>query len=327
MTALYKGTGDRDQATNYRGICVPNVIAKLFGLVMGTRLSHWAVANGLISPAQAGFVAMHGCEYHVFTLLETLRHRVRHGQDTVLVFLDFKKAYDSVNGEVLSATLLRIGFPPGLVNLLAHWNRTRTTTLYVNGAPSAPIPTESGIGQGDVFSCILYIIFVNSLHNFLKAKGKAMPAVEDVQEVLWRYASVPADLLQRQKGDDPFRPVVHQDRHMRAPLHAQEEQSPGGSAHLLAHACENFEEHCAIGIEPNRGRIDQLMRESLMLVTALNPYIGYAKAAAIAKNAHKKGLTLKESAIQLGHLTSAQFDQWVKPESMVGIKIKVAKKK
>jgi fumarate hydratase class II len=99
------------------------------------------------------------------------------------------------------------------------------------------------------------------------------------------------------------------------------------SAHLLTHACENFEEHCAIGIEPNRGRIDQLMRESLMLVTALNPYIGYAKAAAIAKNAHKKGLTLKESAIQLGHLTSAQFDQWVKPESMVGIKIKVAKKK
>ena len=99
------------------------------------------------------------------------------------------------------------------------------------------------------------------------------------------------------------------------------------SAHLLTHACENFEEHCAIGIEPNRGRIDQLMRESLMLVTALNPYIGYAKAAAIAKNAHKKGLTLKESAIQLGHLTSAQFDQWVKPESMVGMKIKVAKKK
>ncbi|MFN9489007.1 MAG: class II fumarate hydratase, partial [Betaproteobacteria bacterium] len=99
------------------------------------------------------------------------------------------------------------------------------------------------------------------------------------------------------------------------------------SAHLLAHACENFEEHCAIGIEPNRERIDQLMRESLMLVTALNPHIGYAKAAAIAKNAHKKGLTLKESAIQLGHLTSAQFDQWVKPESMVGMKIKVAKKK
>ena len=61
------------------------------------------------------------------------------------------------------------------------------------------------------------------------------------------------------------------------------------SASLLAHACENFNEHCAIGIEPDRARIDKLMRESLMLVTALNPHIGYAKAAAIAKNAHKEG--------------------------------------
>ena len=99
------------------------------------------------------------------------------------------------------------------------------------------------------------------------------------------------------------------------------------SANLLAHACENFNEHCAIGIEPNLERIDQLMRESLMLVTALNPHIGYEKAAAIAKNAHKKGLTLKESAVQLGHLTAGQFDEWVKPESMVGIKMKALAKK
>ncbi|MBX3666748.1 MAG: class II fumarate hydratase [Burkholderiales bacterium] len=99
------------------------------------------------------------------------------------------------------------------------------------------------------------------------------------------------------------------------------------SAHLLAHACENFEEHCAVGIEPNLARIGQLTNESLMLVTALNPHIGYAKAAAIAKNAHKKGLTLKESAVQLGHLTSVQFDQWVRAEDMVGMKIKGKKKK
>ena len=99
------------------------------------------------------------------------------------------------------------------------------------------------------------------------------------------------------------------------------------SAHLLAHACENFEAHCAAGIEPNRARIEQLMRESLMLVTALNPHIGYAKAAAIAKNAHKKGLTLKESAVALGHLTAAQFDQWVRPENMVGIRIKAGRKR
>jgi fumarate hydratase class II len=94
------------------------------------------------------------------------------------------------------------------------------------------------------------------------------------------------------------------------------------SARLIGHACENFNEFCAIGIEPNRERIEQLMRESLMLVTALNPHIGYEKAAAIAKHAHQKGITLKESAVGLGHLTAEQFDQWVRPEEMVGIKVK-----
>jgi fumarate hydratase class II len=94
------------------------------------------------------------------------------------------------------------------------------------------------------------------------------------------------------------------------------------SAHLLAHACENFDEHCAVGIEPNLERIDSLMRDSLMLVTALNPHLGYEKAAAIAKNAHKKGITLKESAVALGYLTPRQFDEWVRPEDMVGIEIR-----
>ncbi len=92
------------------------------------------------------------------------------------------------------------------------------------------------------------------------------------------------------------------------------------SANLLAHGCSNFNDHCAVGIEANKARIEQLMRESLMLVTALNPHIGYDKAAQIAKNAHKKGLTLKESALALGHVTAEQFDKWVRPEDMVGNK-------
>jgi len=91
MSVLYKGAGSRGDPANYRGICVPNVLAKLFGLVLGTRLSHWAVNNGVISPAQVGFVVLHGCEYHILTLLETLRHRVRRDQDTAIVFLDFEK--------------------------------------------------------------------------------------------------------------------------------------------------------------------------------------------------------------------------------------------
>lgn len=90
------------------------------------------------------------------------------------------------------------------------------------------------------------------------------------------------------------------------------------SVRLLADGMESFNEHCAAGIEPNRERIDQLLNESLMLVTALNTHIGYDKAAEIAKKAHKEGLTLKASALALGYLTEAEFDSWVRPESMVG---------
>jgi fumarate hydratase, class II len=89
------------------------------------------------------------------------------------------------------------------------------------------------------------------------------------------------------------------------------------SGRLLADGCDSFREHCAIGIEPNRKRIAQLLNESLMLVTALNPHIGYDKAAQIAKKAHKEGTTLREAAIASGHLTGEQFDAWVRPEAMI----------
>ena len=90
------------------------------------------------------------------------------------------------------------------------------------------------------------------------------------------------------------------------------------SIRLLADGMESFNEHCAVGIEPNRERISQLLNESLMLVTALNTHIGYDKAAEIAKKAHKEGLTLKASALALGYLTEEDFDAWVRPEAMVG---------
>ncbi|MCK7244710.1 class II fumarate hydratase [Enterobacter asburiae] len=90
------------------------------------------------------------------------------------------------------------------------------------------------------------------------------------------------------------------------------------SIRLLADGMESFNEHCAVGIEPNRERISQLLNESLMLVTALNNHIGYDKAAEIAKKAHKEGLTLKASALALGYLTEEDFDAWVRPEAMVG---------
>jgi len=89
------------------------------------------------------------------------------------------------------------------------------------------------------------------------------------------------------------------------------------SVRLLADATVSFTEHCVDGIVANRERIAQSMAQSLMLVTALNPHIGYDKAATIAKTAHKNGTTLKEEAIKLGYLTAEQFDQWVRPENML----------
>jgi len=90
------------------------------------------------------------------------------------------------------------------------------------------------------------------------------------------------------------------------------------SAQLLADSMVSFNDHCAVGIEPNEPRIKELVDKSLMLVTALNTHIGYENAAKIAKTAHKNGTTLKEEAVNLGFLTAEQFDEWVKPEDMVG---------
>ena len=88
------------------------------------------------------------------------------------------------------------------------------------------------------------------------------------------------------------------------------------SIRLLKDACRSFLHHCVEGIQLNRARIDEHLRNSLMLVTALNPHIGYDNAARIAKNAHKKGISLRESAVELGLLTAEQFDDYVKPEEM-----------
>jgi fumarate hydratase, class II len=92
------------------------------------------------------------------------------------------------------------------------------------------------------------------------------------------------------------------------------------SIRLLADSAVSFTDNCVVGIEANKERITKLMNESLMLVTALNPHIGYDNAAKIAKKAHKEGTSLKEAGIVLGLLTAEQFDQWVKPETMVGPK-------
>ncbi|HVZ41446.1 MAG TPA: class II fumarate hydratase [Candidatus Kapabacteria bacterium] len=89
------------------------------------------------------------------------------------------------------------------------------------------------------------------------------------------------------------------------------------SIRLLGDACESFNEHCAVGIEPDPAGIQKHLENSLMLVTALNPHIGYDNAAAIAKKAHKEGTTLRQAALALGLLTDEQFTEWVRPETMI----------
>jgi fumarate hydratase class II len=90
------------------------------------------------------------------------------------------------------------------------------------------------------------------------------------------------------------------------------------SAQLIGDACVSFDENCAAGIEPNYTRIKELLNNSLMLVTALNTKIGYYKAAEIANTAHENGTTLKVEAVRLGYVTPEQYDEWVKPEEMIG---------
>jgi fumarate hydratase class II len=90
------------------------------------------------------------------------------------------------------------------------------------------------------------------------------------------------------------------------------------SVRLLTDGAASFEQHCARGIEADRKRIGELVQRSLMLVTALNPHIGYDKAAAIAKRAHKDGSTLREAALASGFVSGEQFDAWVRPQAMVG---------
>jgi fumarate hydratase class II len=86
----------------------------------------------------------------------------------------------------------------------------------------------------------------------------------------------------------------------------------------MADACQSFNDHCVTGIEPNKERIDENLRNSLMLVTALNPHIGYENAARIAKKAYADNSSLKKAALDLGLMTEQQFDEWVVPGDMIG---------
>jgi hypothetical protein len=161
-------TVDPASPDDYRGIATGNIIPKLLGLVILRRLSHWCISTGIIPPNQAGFMPYNSAEFHVFTALETLRHRARCKQDTYLLFLDLKKAYDSVHQEALWHILATMGVPTRLVDFLREWNRHRVTRVTINGALSGAFPVSKGLAQGDVLSPLLFNLYITVLMNRLR---------------------------------------------------------------------------------------------------------------------------------------------------------------
>jgi len=173
-TALLKSVkpgerADRAHPDYYRFITVTNIMARLFGCVLVTRFSHWSDRSGITSDSQNAFRAGRNCEQHVISLIEILRARRRQKRKTWMVFIDFAKAYDTVDHEALWGVLQHVGVPTRLVNLLREWNTGRTSRLRLNGELSEPFEMSIGVPQGDVLSPWLFNLFIESLTRTIRA--------------------------------------------------------------------------------------------------------------------------------------------------------------
>jgi hypothetical protein len=175
-TPLYKGAkpgqvSDIGNPGDYRFITIGNVIPKLFECVLAARITHWVLEHNVIGDSQIGFLPNHSCEFHIFTLLESIREVWRRGNDAYALFVDLIKAYDTVHPASLFALLLEMGFPAPLVDLLADRSSRRTTTVIVNGRAGDPIHMAEGVGQGDILSPILFAIYIETLAIRLRRAG------------------------------------------------------------------------------------------------------------------------------------------------------------
>jgi hypothetical protein len=153
---------------DYRPISVPNVLPKLFGLIFASRLMHWAMRSNVISPEQVGYVPHHGAEWHEFTITETIRARRRAGMATYVLFLDLRKAFDSLHMDAMWLLLARMGVPASLVDVLRTWADMRETELHVNGSKAGSYRQSKGVPQGGVLSPIFFILFIETLVRLLR---------------------------------------------------------------------------------------------------------------------------------------------------------------
>jgi len=158
-----------------RGLGLMNTAPKIISLIWTCRLQHYLTNNGIISPAQIGFVPMHGSEQHVHTALQCISARLRDGLDTHNLWLDISKAYDKVNRDAMNFTLLHIGVPTQFVNLLASWSESSRACVNLNGILSHPFAVRAGLPQGAPPSCPNFITFIECLSRMYAAHGIALP--------------------------------------------------------------------------------------------------------------------------------------------------------
>ena len=162
-------TADASNPSDYRFLTIGNVLAKVTDLVLTSRLSHWAAHHRIPGPEQIGFKERHSCEWHVWTLIETIKHKWRLDEPAYVLFVDLKKAYDMVHPDAILAVLKKMGVPDQFRALLEDKFKRRTTAVSINGEPPEEMSMYMGVGQGDVLAPLLFNLFIASLNYKLAA--------------------------------------------------------------------------------------------------------------------------------------------------------------
>ena len=179
---------DPTSPSSYRPISILGLLNKIFKTIIAARMAHYILTNRILTPAQIGFLFKHSTADHVFTLTEALKHRRHRGLDSHILFIDFRRAYDSANHELLIHILRKIGIGANLVNLLEHLLGNTHSTLNINGKTTRRIKINVGVPQGDPLSCILFVLYIESLSKCLAATPGIGVTIRNLRLVNASYA-------------------------------------------------------------------------------------------------------------------------------------------
>jgi hypothetical protein len=155
---------------NYRPVSLIKLCYKILQTIFAERMQHTVSAHPILSAPQAAFVHGRSCEEHIFTLNEAIKARLRQGQPTYVLYVDFKTAYDSVNQPLLMKCLKAVGYDDRFCGLMGAILAEATAQAKVNGEKTGPIPTRTGVPQGGPLSCLLFNIFIDSLSRYLATR-------------------------------------------------------------------------------------------------------------------------------------------------------------